>query len=351
MKTTIVTCALALSFFFLAGCDRASEKREQIEMLRLEECRAERIAKEKQIAVESLKAYIKGRCKLVFEDMEGVSNALAVVEGDVARLEEAVAAATVESKRGETAPPYEQQILNVLKDANVNALAKKYLASGFAAQKEAFVGRVREALNAQKAYRDAVAKSEAAFEEKVGHSKDWSKDTRERRQAEIQRLKKEIVDLEKKQVAVRKGLQGSRTMARENADKRREYEDEVWRKRRQLEALQNPDHVRYQEDRSANDQIWLRDKARGVMERELFEIDRRLKPRVSVVDIVREVEEQTLGSLRKAMQERKKSLSDRASELATQVKTVKELQLELLVCSATELNRLRQRLDKVCSQK
>lgn len=332
---------------FLSGCDFFNSTAKKVEIIRLEEQKAARVATEKKDAAAALKAYIEGKCKLVEGDGKVIASALAEIAADADKLEKAVQAILEGEQNAELS--YEVRLLRTLKDDTVNALAQKYLAGGFSLQRESFVARVREAREKDAEYRKAVQKSDAAFDAKIGSSGNWSGSSKEQRETEIKRLQREIADLEKRRTETRRGLVGSRSQERERAEKMGDYEREIRRKREQIDVLRDPNAARRIEERAVSEQQQVHDRAMYTKRQEMNDIDRRLKPTVTVLDVTREVEKETIGKLRSEMRMRKEKLTARNDELSKRVRLAKEMLLEIPVCDGEDLKKLRLRADRQLS--
>jgi len=338
--------ALAL---LVGGCDFLDSSKSRKEEMRLEMEKADREAAEKAAATAAMKAYVEGKCKLVEEARKSVADKVEALSADATKLEKAVAAIMAGDEADKLS--YEVRLLRVLKDDTVNEIAQKYMATGFSAQREAFVARVREARAHADEYKDAVRKSEAAFDEKLETSKEWSSQSESQRQAEIKRLRKEIAALEKKWQGVRRGLKGTASNDRERNQiaKEYDYEGEINIKRRQLDYLTNPDTKLQQQNRALERQQDAHWRARSTKSLELYDIDRRLKPKVTELDVAKEVEAATLGKLREEIKGQRSKLAVKLEKLDKQTALAKGMMLEIPVCKGGELERLRFKADRQLS--
>lgn len=330
-----------------SGCDFFGSEAKKVEIIRLEQQQAVRVASEKKDAEAALRAYIEGRCNLAADEHAAVTAKLAELTNDVARLEAAMAAAAATSNGEELS--FEVRLLRILKSETVGAMAQKYLSTGFSVQREAFVAKVREARAAEKEYRDAVSQCLSAFDAKVGDSTGWVTTSKDQRDAEVARLRREIAELERQRTVTRRAMVGSKSQERERKEKIDDFDIEIKRKRQQIDAMRNPDESRRLESRAAAERQSAYNRANDVKREELRNIDRRLKPKITVMDIATKVEAETLGALRKAVDDLRHALSGREQELSGKLRLAKELLLEVSVSDMAGLQNLKLRATKELS--
>ena len=341
-----VVCAVGV-IAVCSGCDFFGSEAKKVEIIRLEQQQAVRVASEKKDAEAALRAYIEGRCRLVADEHAAVTAKLAELTNDVVRLEAAVAAAAAASEGEELS--FEVRLLRILKNETVGAMAQKYLSTGFSVQREAFVAKVREARAAEKEYRDAVSKCLSAFDAKVGDSTGWVTTSKDQRDAEVARLRREIAELERQRTVTRRAMVGSRNQERERSEKIGDFDAEIRQKRRQIDSLRDPDESRRLESRAAAERQFAHDRANVAKRQELADVDRRLKPKITVMDVATKVEAETLGALRKALDDRRRALSGREQDLSGKLRLAKELQLEVSVSDMAGLQNLKLRATKELS--
>lgn len=346
MKNIQVACLVGV-VAVCSGCDFFGSEAKKVEIIRLEQQQAVRVASEKKDAEAALKAYIEGRYRLVADEHATVTAKLAELTNDVARLESAMAAAAATSNGEELS--FEVRLLRILKSETVGAMAQKYLSTGFSVQREAFVAKVREARAAEKEYLDAVSKCLSAFDAKVGDSTGWVTTSKDQRDAEVSRLRREIAELERQRTVVRRALVGSKNQERERKEKIDDFDIEIKRKRRQIDDIRNPDASRRVEANAAMERQFAHDRANEAKRLELRDIDRRLKPKITVMDVATKVEAETLGALRKALDDRRCALSGREQDLSGKLRLAKELQLEVSVSDMAGLQNLKLRATKELS--
>lgn len=333
-------CVLALC----CGCDFFDSQAKKVEIIRLEQQQAERVATERKDAAAALRSYIGGKCHLIEDEYRATSNRLSEVMSDISGLEKAV----VDVGRGETNAELsvEVRFLRILKSEAVNALAQKYLSTGFSVQRELLISRVREARAQEREYRDAVQKVELAFDTKVSESKAWVGDGKDQRGVEVSRLRKEISELERQRKVTRQALVGTRQQERERAEKLQDLDSEIDRKRKQIDVLRNPSASRVVESHADSARQAAYDRAASAKRNELWDVDRRLRPKVTVHDVVKEIESDTIAVLRRKIDGRRTALAARLETLERKVRKSKEYLLEVAVSDGDELKKLRAKVDR-----
>lgn len=330
----------------MSGCDFFKSKNEKVEIMKLEQKKAEQDAIQKKDAAAALKTYIEGKCQLIISDAKAVANDIAKLDADAVKLEKAVAAelggveVTNESVTAVTA------FANVLRNPVVNELAQSYLAAGFSAQCGLFVDRTKAAMEAERAYRSAIKEVQATYAKNSESGANWQKSSSSERSAEIYRLKQDISRLERNLSLEQKKLHGNRVQETQRRVNIGDYEEQLRTKRRLLDRLLDPANASRVEEDAARSQMSLRERARSEWSIRLLEVERRFKPKVTASDIVRETEAQTIGALRKAIQTRKAVLAEKQAGLEAQVRTAKEALLEVPVCDESELRQLRLKMDR-----
>ena len=91
---------------------------------------------------------------------------------------------------------YETRLLRLLKSADVNTLAEEHLAGGFSGMVSTYVERVREARAAEANYAAAVRDADRIYGASIEETKKWANMSKQQRETEISRLKKELSSLE-----------------------------------------------------------------------------------------------------------------------------------------------------------
>ncbi len=77
------------------------------------------------------------------------------------------------------------------------------------------------------------------------------------------------------------------------------------------------------------------------------DIDRRLKPKKSVTDIVAEYDDQTVGKLRKTISDKVSTQKSEADALADKISAVDEMLLAIPVSNMSDLNNIKRKLEKL----
>lgn len=343
MKNNVVKIVALAGLTLVCGCDFLGSQSKKVEILKLEQQQAERVSSERKDQANALRTYIEGKCQIVKEEHEKVMSRIKELNADVDKFEKTVAAAF--ESEGDGAASQEVRLLRLLKTPAIDALARKYLASGFASQCGMFVAKIRDVRAQQENYEAALRKCDAEFDAKIGQIGDWTGSNKSRNSTETARLRQEVHDLENRLSSLRKALRGSKSAEKERTEKIREAEYQLRTKRMRLDALLTPETGLHLETRAANAHQQAFNDARTARNNERKEIDRRLKPKLSEADVACEIEAQTLGLLRKEMRERMTSLSERSGQLEKKMRQAKEMQLEASICEGDELKRLRVRVD------
>lgn len=347
MKVECGLVALAVgATVFVSGCDFFSSKSEKVEIMKLEQKKAEQDAIQKKDAAAALKTYIEGKCQLIIEDAKTVANDIAKLDADAARLEKAVASEMDGVDVTNESTTAVASLANVLRNPVVNELAQSYLAAGFSAQCGLFVDRAKAAMEAERAYRSAIKEAQSTYAKNAESGAAWQKSSSSDRNSEIYRLNQDISNLERKLSLEQKKLNGNRMQETQRKTNIGDYEEQLRTKRRLLDRLLDPANSSRIEEQAARSQMSLRERARSEWSMRLLEIERRFKPKTTVGEIVRETEAQTIGALRKEIQTRKAALTKKQAGLEAQVRTAKEALLEVPVCDESELRQLRLRMDR-----
>ena len=343
MKTIVIVLVASC----LSGCDffAADERRAEAQRLEQQRQEQERVASERKSNAEALKAYVANRCRMIDAKMSALTNTLAGLQADASALENACAAVAGLDKEGKELS-YEVRVLRMLKDETVNRLALKYLSSGFTFQGEEFIAKVRDARAAEAKYQQAIKKSEDAYEASLNASKGWVGGSKNQRDSEVSRLRKEIAELERLRQTTRRELVASGSQRREWSNKMHDYEREIAKKRSQIDYLRNPDANRRIEARAASERDSLVRSAARAKETELRDIDYRLKPKVSVIQVAEEVNAATIGKLRAEITSRIDGLVTEKAKWNRKFEIAREIEVSIPVSDLGELKRLKDRADR-----
>ena len=330
----------------LCGCDFWGEKEDQATAYRMEREQEERDRQQRDEKAKAIRTYLDAKCKLVHEKLKPLTNELQIVRADAKRLEDEVSKITSSLGKEGKEISYEVSLLRILRNKSVNELAVKYLAEGFSLQSEEFIERVRKARMDEKRFKDALRKSDEQLDVAVEESKKWASASRVQRDGEIRRLEREIDNLVKKRQTTRRTMMATESVRREWENKMRDYEAEIKRKRWQIDYLRNPDANRAIETRAVTRAQDIQRTALRIKEERDYNIHRRMKPQVSVMDITEEIGKNTIDKLRAEI---KKKIDAKESEVKLLLKKAEiahEIFISIPVSDMGELNRLKARADK-----
>ena len=214
---------------------------------------------------------------------------------------------------------YESKILKVLDNEGINKLALKYLGSDFSLAREDFMERVRRARQDEERYLKAIGDADAVHSNSTKDVEKWIDMSREKQEREIERLKMEIAKLESKWSKARDDIKrlsgrtpiGGRRMGLDRVDnqivlKNRmvDIEREINKKRKQLDQLIDPDKGVRLEDDVINRTQRVQSKADINHRLRLYDIERSLKPKKTLADVVCECESNTIGKLKAELAKR-----------------------------------------------
>ena len=331
------------------GGKTAQEERVRLESARLEQQRLEREAAERKERIEALKTYVAGKVDLVVGRSASASNEWALAQADADKMEKLTASIMAENDKKGNELPYENRMLLLLKNDEINKLAIKYLASGFSVQTESFIAKVREARAAESRYREALSKVDAQRQKAMQDSSRWVGASKSQRDAEIGRLLKEIKSLEHQRATTRREMVVSPSKVREWTNKMRDYENEIARKRRQVDALRDPDLNRRIETKAASERQYVIDRANSEARNQALDVDRRLKPTTTVVKIAEETNKDTLERLRAKIKSQLEKLAAERNDLEKKLTVGREILLAVPVSDLKELNQLKLCADKELS--
>ena len=348
-----------------AGCDdalapkAADRRREEMEQKAQMEKEAARAREEKAELVAAIKASVKERKKQLEPRLSEVETRVAAVKTDLDGLGKAIATAMGKKTASGEAPKHETKVLNVLKDETVNAFAIKYLGGDFSAAREMFISDVRNGRAEEARYRKAIEAADSAYESSYAQTKDWNSQTREQRDAEIARLRSEIARLESQRRSARKEVEsltkhrmiGSRRQERERAEKgvvlsgkMGDVESEIAKKRKQLDFLTNPANPVGVEYGAARSERSIRDNADHAHKRRLEDIERTMKPKRLLSDIIAACEAETFGKLQKTMTAKIEADGKEVSEIRDTLTKLGSIETTLPLAEMQDLRNIRKQL-------
>lgn len=353
---------LFLSAALVAGCDPFGSSRG--EQLALERQRQEDIRREREEYERFAKAlteYANGRQKLVKDTAGRLEGDVRALKDDVERLSKIIASVGGEKDSAGKELPIETKLLRLLRNPEVNDLAKKYLSSDFVLLQGEFVDRVRDARADEVRYRKALSQSDATYSEALKESQKWVNATKEQRDAEISRLQGEISSWERRRGNYHKDLHdlekkvlvGNVSQERERRErlavigrKIADADREILRKRSQIDFLRDPTANAGMESRAARRKQDVQRQANNQRENELYTIDRYYKPKATVVEVVAEISGKTIGRLQGAMAGKRQAVEKELADAKRKEVEIRECLLAIPVSNRDELKALRSKIEK-----
>ena len=359
MKRT--TCLLLLAVV-VAGCDPFGDSRN--EQLALERQHQEDIRREREEHEQFAKAlteYANGRQKLVKETIGRLEGDAHALKDDVEKLSKIIMSGGAEKDSSGKELPIETKLLRLLRNPEVNNLAKKYLSADFVFLQNEFVDRVRDARADEARYRKALAQSEDAYLQSREEVKKWVNATKEQRDAEISRLQGEIGSWERRRAESHKTLQdlekksmiGNVSQERERRErlavigrKIADADHEILRKRGQIDFLRKPTTNAGMESQAAYRKQDVQRQANSQRDRELYTIDRYYKPKMTVAEVVAETSKKTIEKLQGAMADKSQGVEKELAAAKRKEIEIKECLLAIPVSNRDELKALRTKMEK-----
>ena len=330
----------------LCGCDFFGEKADRAAVYRMELEQAARDRQERIDKANAMRTYLDAKCKIVQKKLQTVTNELQMLRADAEKLENEVSQIVSAQGKDGSELSYEVRLLRILRNKTVNELAVKYLAEGFSLQSEEFIERIRNARLEEKRFKDALRKSDEQLDAAVEESKNWADASRTQRDAEIRRLKREIEKLEKLRQTTRRTMMTTESYRREWMNKMGDYEQEISRKRRQIDYLRNPDANRAIETRAVTRAQDIQRTAVRIKEERDYNIHRRMKPQTSAMAITDEMAKNTIDRLRAEIKKKLDATEAEEKSLLKKSEIAQAIVISIPVSDTGELNRLRARADK-----
>ena len=330
----------------LCGCDFFGDKEDRAAAYRMELEQAARNRQERIDKANAMRTYLDAKCKIVQKKLQTVTNELQMLRADAEKLENEVSRIVSAQGKDGSELSYEVRLLRILRNKTVNELAVKYLAEGFSLQSEEFIEKVRNARLEEKRFKDALRKSDEQLDAAVEESKNWVDASRTQRDAEIRRLKSEIEKLEKLRQTTRRTMMTTESDRREWMNKMGDYEQEISRKRRQIDYLRNPDANRAIETRAVSRAQDIQRTAVSIKEVRDNNIHRRMKPQTSVMAITDEMAKNTIDRLRAEIKKKLDATEAEEKSLQKKSEIAQTIVISIPVSDTGELNRLRARADK-----
>ena len=352
-----IAILVALCCVGLWQWNKKSEEARQERALEYQRMVEKKESEEKQRAAmttfaNAMRQHYADKCKAVERDV-------ADCRKDSARLTEIVSKIMSEKDSKGKDLAYDEKILQILRHTDVNAFAMKYLGSDFAGIPDEMAERIQDTREAEEKYAAAVKAVDSAYSESMQRAGTWAKMTAQQRDAEFARLNKEIKRLEAKRDKEQKEyktiskllIKGDEHTEREREAQSRvimrrlhDTESEIRKRRYQIDYLRNPQQISQVEANMVSQAQRRQNEANNLRQQAMYDIDRRLKPKKSLVDVATEFETKTVGRLRK-------TLADKIAEGEKEAKTLKEKLSKaeefLLAIPVTDLQELKQRKAKL----
>lgn len=367
--------ALASSAILFAGCDMdpIGDKREERKREAEERTQAERAQKELESQREAMTKYATGKRQMFQSRLFEIQQTEKSLRSDLTTLTTIIDNTMSEKDASGKDRKYETKVLRILKNAEVNALASKYLASDFSGIVATYVERVRDARTAEAKYDAAVRDVDEIYGANIKETRKWAQMTHQQRENEINRLRKEIADLESRRErtlheykditgrSAKMGLSQRRSVTmmgetermqstdNKNAinGKLRDIEYQLDVKRNQIDSLMSPDSQNKLANRTAIATQTRQTDAINTRRTAMLDIDRRLKPKKSVTDIIAEFETDTIGKLRKTISDKISALDGETKSLKEKIALADEIILAIPLYDQGEIKRQRQKLEGV----
>ena len=307
----------------------------------------------------AMKTFAEGMRKHREDEKKAAEREQATLRADSVKFSEAVSKIMAEKDEKGEDQKYETKILHILRNADVNALALKYLGSDFTVVTAEYVARVREAYAAEAKYAAAVKSVDSAYDETMKRSSEWAKMTAAQRDAEFVRLNKEISRLEAKRAKDQQEyknisklyIKGDSHMEKEHnarvdviRHRLSDVDAEIEKRRRQIDQLRHPSAVSSVEAQMTTRTQVEQNRADYNRRYAMTDIDRRLKPKKALVDIVAEVESNTVGKLRATITNKIAEVEKKVKAMTEKLTAVEEFLLAVPVESIQELTRRKSKL-------
>ena len=356
------TSCLFLLAGLIAGCDPfGSSRNEQLALERQRQEDVRREQEEHERYAKALTEYANGKQKLVKETIGRLEGDARALKDDIEKLSKVIASGGAEKDSAGKELPIETKLLRLLRNPEVNDLAKKHLSADFVLLQNEFVDRVRDARADEARYRKAQAQSDATYSESLKESQKWVNATKEQRDAEISRLQGEIGSWERRRVDYHKSLHdlekkvlvGNVSQERERRErlavigrKIADADHEILRKRGQIDFLRKPTTNAGMESQAAYRKQDVQRQANSQRDRELYTIDRYYKPKVTVAEVVAETSKKTIERLQGTMAEKSQATEKELADAKRKDVEIRECLLAIPISNMAELKALRSKMEK-----
>lgn len=351
----------AVTLFLLSGCDdlmgEKADERRRAEELRQEQERDER---EKRELAAGLANVVEEKTRLLEADLKAKESEMAALSADAETLAGAIKSVSEEKTSAGQEKKYEVKVLHMMKDPTVGELAIKYLGADFTGVVADFKERVRAVRSDEARYTKALQDADAAHAANDDSIAKWADMTREQKDAEVARLRRELSNLEMSRNAARKEMEkltrfkmvgNNSRQVLELGDKKEairttlsDLDSKVAIKLHQLDSLTNPNRGVTLESYAVYRAQDAQRMANHTHNSRLIDIERNMKPSKTLIDTVTEYEAMTIGRLRAEIAGRIATLGATVSELKGRISTLKEMRLSISVADLGDLRRIRTKL-------
>ena len=375
------TIALASSAILFAGCDidPMGEKHEERKRAAEERAQEERARQELESQRTAMTKYTTGKRQLLQSRLSEIMRTEKSLRSDLNTLTTIIDNSMSDKDADGKDRKYETKVLRILKNAEVNALASKYLASDFSGIVAIYIERVRDARAADARYAAALDSTESMYKAGIKETMNWSEMSQKQRDEEITRLQKEIRELESarervlneyKNVTRNQNSRATTTMRSsanrytitgDTTDKDRQrgdtvmvlerkvsdYEDQIMVKRNQIDSLRSPRQINRQANEALSTAQRRQMEAVNTRRSALADINRQLKPKKSLTDTIAEFEEKTIGNLRKTISDKINAIDGETNSLKEKIALADEILLAIPLYDQGEIKRQRQKLEGI----
>ena len=350
-----------LSALFVIGCDfDLTGNKARMRKMQEERREAERREYELKSFRNSMKSYVSSLISLKEGHLKECSRQIEPLRIDAERLTKVINTIMTTKTNDGKELSYETKVLNAMRDADVNALSKKYLSVEFTSLTSGYIEQVRDAMASEARYRKAVQDVDVMYNEVIAETKKWRTATKEQRQSEISRLKGEVNRLTRNKDVILNDIRdmtknklviGGRRYAREQNEKGYtlqnklyEIDGELNKKRRQIDILTNPEELQRLAMRTSYDIQYQQDQAVRLRRNAMYDIDNRLKPEIEVREIASDFENRTIVKLREELAKRIAEKEKELEGINNKIRLAKEIILQIPIASMEELGKLKKKL-------
>ena len=199
MKRTII---VSLAGILLAGCDFEwpSQRKAKEEAIRQQAVRQEQKETEKEQAKGECAAlwhFVAVRLQMLKSDERKLDKTLDELKTDRQKMSARLDHLSEESMADKNGTR-ESALFAVLKDDAINELAFKYLGNDFVAIRSEFAEKVRRALKQESLKKAALDRNRAEYDKVVSERRDRARQSQQESVAAAERIKREIVDTERR---------------------------------------------------------------------------------------------------------------------------------------------------------